>query len=189
MEELRDYDGEFRSDLKLEYFSKDILVRLWRAASYLYMGFDGLWYDLVKDKLGEETANEWHAEVWLKRGGCEIDVARVRQALRIDGDDVATLFKVLQVDPGTAGVIDIRCELRDNNHGVLTATRCRPLEAFERAGDAAKQRHSCEEIEVPGLLRTAQCINPKITCRPLKLPPRKSKDEIACQWEFEMKQE
>jgi hypothetical protein len=32
----------------------------------------------------------------------------------------------------------------------------------------------------------AKAINPKMKVTPLKLPPRKSKDEIACQWEFRL---
>jgi hypothetical protein len=37
MEELKDYSGEFRRDIKLQDFSKDALVRLWTAASKLYI--------------------------------------------------------------------------------------------------------------------------------------------------------
>jgi hypothetical protein len=33
---------------------------------------------------------------------------------------------------------------------------------------------------------TGEHINPKMKCRALKLPPRKSEKEIACQWEFKI---
>jgi hypothetical protein len=31
-------------------------------------------------------------------------------------------------------------------------------------------------------------INPKVKVTPLKLPPRKSPDEIACQWEYKIEE-
>ena len=152
---------------------------------------DGLWYDLVRNKLGEQTAAEWSSEIWLKRGAAEIDVARVLQALNIsEGKDVATLLKMFQCDPGTAGCIDIECELKNENLGILTCKRCRPLETFERHGeaDAFKQKHACEVTCVQGMQKTGECVNPRMKSRPLKLPPRKNKDEIACQWEFKLEE-
>jgi len=35
---------------------------------------------------------------------------------------------------------------------------------------------------------TARSINPNMVGRPLKLPPRESKDEIACVWEFKIEE-
>jgi hypothetical protein len=144
----------------------------------------GLWFEVVKDKVGEEKAREWEKEVWLRRGGCENDIRPVMNILNVKGDDVATLFKAFQFAPGEAGWIDVECKLVSNDHGILTATRCPALEAFERWGDTARQKHACEDICVPGMQLTGECINPKMKCRALKLPPRQGTDEVACQWEF-----
>ncbi|NQT71951.1 MAG: hypothetical protein HQ553_04175 [Chloroflexi bacterium] len=69
MHEYKDYSGEFRSDAKLQDFSKDAILRLWRTSSLIYMMLGGLWFDVVKDHVGIEKALEWEKEVWLiKRG-------------------------------------------------------------------------------------------------------------------------
>ena len=186
MAELEDYSGQFRPDAELQDFSKDAILRLWRSSSLTYMMLGGLWFDVVKDKVGKDKALEWEREVWLKRGGCENDIRVSMDALNITGDDVATLLKAFQFAPGEAGWIDIECELKDNNHGTLTATRCPALEILELSGDEERRKHACEDICVPGMQLTAEYINPKMKCRALKLPPRKGKDEIACRWEFKI---
>jgi len=184
MAELNDYSGPFRPDAKLQDFSKDAILNLWRTGSLIYMMLGGLWFDVVKDKVGIEKALEWEKEVWLKRGGCENDIRVSMDALNIHGNDVAALLKAFQFAPGEAGWIDIACELKNPNHGILTATRCPALEIFEATGDTVRQKHACEDICVPGMQLTAQYINPQMKCRAAKLPPRNSPDEIACQWEF-----
>ena len=49
MHEFEDYSGEFRSDAKLQDFSKDAILRLWRTSSLIYMLLGGTWFDVVKD--------------------------------------------------------------------------------------------------------------------------------------------
>jgi hypothetical protein len=39
-------------------------------------------------------------------------------------------------------------------------------------------------MDVWGFQMQADCINPKIKCKVLKMPPRKDKTEIACQMEY-----
>ena len=184
MTDLPDYSGEFRSDARLADFSKEAILKLWRTGSLIYMMLGGLWFDVVKDKVGIEKALEWEKEVWLKRGGCENDIQVSMDALNIQGDDVATLLKAFQFAPGEAGWIDIECKLENPNRGTLTATKCPALEIFEATGDTIRQKHACEDICIPGMQLTAEHINPKMKCNPTKLPPRNSPDEIACQWEF-----
>ena len=186
MQEYEDYSGEFRSDAKLQDFSKDAILRLWRTSSLIYMMLGGLWFDVVKDHVGIEKALEWEKEVWLKKGGAENDIRVSMDALNISGNDVAALLKAFQFAPGEAGWIDIECELKNNNHGILTATHCPALEIFEATEDTIRQKHACEDICIPGMRITGELFNPKMTCRALKLPPRKGPDDVACQWEFEI---
>jgi len=184
MEELRDYRGEFKPDLKMEDFSKDALVRLWQAGGKLYLGLDGIWYSLIKERFGEQMALELDAEVW--RRNTPLEVRRVREAMNIHGEDVAAVFKTYQCDPGVTGVAEIECELKNKNHGILTFKRCLSLEYFERHGETALQKFACEVLDMKEIESYAHLFNPNIKVTPLKLPPRKSKDEIACQWEFKI---
>jgi len=183
MRELKDYSGEFRSDISMHDFSKDTLVQAWIAAAKLYIGIDGIWNTVVRERYGDQVALDLDAEVW--RRNTPLEVRRVREAMSISGDDVAALLKTYQCDPGVTGVAEIECELRNRNHGVLTFRRCLSLEYFERHGDEALQKFACE-LDVREIPNYAHLFNPNIKVKCLKLPPRKSRDEIACQWEFKI---
>ena len=184
MEELRDYSGEFRPGLEMTDFSKAALVRLWRAAAKGQVGIDGTWYTLVSERWGDATAKELSREVWKRV--LEPDNRRARQAMNISGDDIASMFKVAQIAAQGGGLLGIECQLKDRNHGIFTVKRCRWLEWFERTGDTEFMKWSCELLEPEVFRNMAHLTNPKIEVTPLKLPPRKSQDEIACQWEFKL---
>jgi len=185
MGELKDYGGEFRSDLKMEDFSSAALANLWLATSRLYAGLDGMWYSLIRERYGAAVASELDAEIWKRV--TPIEVGRVRRVMNITGSDVASVFKFIQTDPGSGGVFpEFVCDLRNDKVGVLTIKRCLGLEYYERHGDRELQKHACEVLDVEGFADAAHLFNPKIKVTPLKLPPRKSPDDIACQWEFRL---
>lgn len=186
MQELKDYSGEFKPDLKLEDFSKEGLIQLVRAAAKLYGGLNQYWYKGVKDKLGEETANRIQEHVWVKTGASEAEINTVRNAMNITGDDVASYFKFFQCTPVNATMIDMVFELKDRNHGMLTVTRCAPLQVWERNHEDGIQKHMCEVVEKRGFQIGAEMFNPRMKTTPVKLPPRRSKKDIACQWIFEV---
>jgi len=184
MEELKDYSGDFRPDLRLQDFSKDALIRLWVAGGKLYLGLDGLWYNFIREKFGEKTASEFDWEIW--RRATPLEVRRGREAMNIQGDDVESLFKFFQIDPGAGGIWpEFRCELKNKNHGVLTVGQCRGLGYFERHGDMAALKNACE-MDRWAFEDAAHAFNPKINTTCLKLPPRESPKKVACQWEFKL---
>jgi hypothetical protein len=80
---------------------------------------------------------------------------------------------------------DIDWELLSPYHGIFTVTRCKFLEEMEKTGQSF-ERLICGESEPKSFQNLAKEINPHMVARPLKLPPRKSKDEIACQFEFKI---
>jgi hypothetical protein len=183
MPELDDYSGPFNPDMKLTDFSKEALARLLLAASKMYLGADGMWTTVIRKKFGEDVALECSKEVWATNWKQE--VRRPTEAMNIHGDDIATMFKFFQVDPGFAVMFDMDFELSDDGkRGKLTVTRCRTLEYCERHNDTWLQNLACNELDGPLIPETARLFNPKMACRALKLPPRKSPDEIPCQWEF-----
>ena len=184
MEELQDYGGEFRPNLRMEEFSKDALVRLWRAAGMYALKISQFWTLLVMEKYGEEAALELSRQIWVERGASEAEVGLFTEAMNIQGKDIASFFKHLQIDPGVGAVMDIECDLKDENHGILTIKRCGALEICEQLGSERLQKHICEELDVPGYDIAFKQFCPQGKTTALKLPPRKSPDEIACQWEF-----
>ena len=187
MKELQDYSGSFRPDLKLQDLSKDALVRMWQAAAKLYIGIDGLWYTLVKERFGEKMAMDLEQEIW--RRATPIEARRAAAALNIHGNDVAACFKTWQTDPGAAGNLDIEFELKNSNHGIFTVKRCSSLDYFERHHYSEETiRWMCQDIDQKEFESFAHVFNPNIKVTPLLLPPRKSTDKIACQFEIELEE-
>ena len=182
---LEDYSGKFDPDLRLEDFSKDALIRLFRAACKDYMGIDGCWLSVMRQEVGDEVAFRYSHEVW--HSGTVAEVRRTREALNIWGNDVAAVMKYLQfTTSGGGGLWECKCELNDENHGVYTVLQCRSLDYFERHGDMQLLKQACETLCIPYNQKSAECFNPAIKWVPLKLPPRKSKHDIACQWEVKL---
>ncbi len=84
MQELQDYSGEFRPDVTMHDFSKDTLVKAWRAAAKLFAGMDGIWCHLIRERFGQEMACELENEAWKR---CNpLEVRWTVQAMNIQGD-------------------------------------------------------------------------------------------------------
>ena len=184
MNELEDYSGKFDPQLKLQDFSQDALIRLLVAASRLYTGVDPLWVAAMRKRFGDRVAFDYDKEIW--QAGTLNEVRRVTKAMNIQGNDVAALFKYFQFSPGFGVLFDIDWDLKDNNYGIMTVTRCSGVLWWERTKEHALQKFTCEEIEVPMFQRIAEYFNPSMKATPLKLPPRKDEDDIACRWEFKI---
>jgi hypothetical protein len=188
MKELQDYSGSFIPNLKMKGFSKDAILRLWIATSKLYTGVDGIWMTMTRERFGNEVACELDREIWTKRG-TPVEIRRIREAMNIWGDDVESLFKYFQIHPQLTGLeYEIEYDLKNKNHGIYTIKRCKSLEYFERHNeDPQIVRYVCQEIDWPAFQLTAHTFNPNMKVTPLKMPPRKSKDEFPhCQWEFKI---
>lgn len=186
MSDLKDYSGEFRPDMKLSDFSKEALIQLVRAAAKCYGAQSSYWYTAVKEQLGVETADRLQEQVWLKSGASESELSNVCTALKIEGRDIASYFKFLQMTPINATMMDLEFDLQDANHGTLTVKRCYSLSFWERAGerDLALQKNICEVVDARGFQLGGTWFNPKMKVTAAKLPPRQSKQDIACRWEF-----
>jgi hypothetical protein len=56
----------------------------------------------------------------------------------------------------------------------------------ERTKDRAFQKNLCEVVDAHGFQIGGTWFNPRMKVTPLKLPPRQSKSDIACKWEFSL---
>jgi hypothetical protein len=186
MPELDDYSGEFQPDMKLTDFSKEALIQLVRAAAKCYGAQTSYWYTAARELYGVETANKLQEHVWLKGGASEAELRNVCAALKIEGHDVASYFKFIQMTPIDATMMDMDFNIIDANHGTLTVKRCYSLALWERLGEKELdlQKNICEVIDAKGFPLGGAWFNPRMKVTAIKLPPRRSKKDIACQWEF-----
>jgi len=160
LEELKDYSGEFRPNIRYEDFSKDVLARLLKAYCKELLLLDAYWQQEVENRLGSDAAF----------------------------DDVAAYVKTCQMIASFAqDVFDYDFDLKSNNHAVLTVRHCPALVSLEKNAPE-KIVPTCQVLEEEAMKAYTRAVNPAIQVRGLKVPPRKSRDEIACQWEFKIDQ-
>jgi hypothetical protein len=180
--ELNDYSGPIRPNLRLEDFSKEALIRLIQVYSGLYHALDGFWYLSVKERFSNEDAVACDLWTWEKQRNRGLE--RLTDVMDIQGSDVSALVKAFQIDPWVWGV-DYEIEVKNANNILLTYKECPTLQAFEREGKGREVVH-CSVVEQKVLDSFAHYFNPNITVRSVKLPPRRCKADVACQWEFSL---
>jgi len=184
MANLTDYSGEFKPDLKYEDLSKDALSRLLTQYAWMNMCLDGWWHSIIKENRGKQEAADFEKVVWQQ--GIPYRQMRIMKALNIQGNDVATCIKTLQMDPWFCfNIFDLYWELNDPNHGLFTVRDCPAVRHYEAIDDADTLGHMCQ-LDLDAFNRIASFFNPGMQAVALKVPPRKSKYEICCKFEFRL---
>lgn len=181
MRALNDY-RELNHTVKLEDLSRDALIELLRLHSRLFLAMDGFWYLAVKERLGNEQALQ--CDIWAWEKYARHEMKKLMKLLPDPSNDVYTLMRAIQITPWMEN-LQYNIEITDRNNAVLTVTRCPILEALEREG-AGREKDICNLVEAMIFREYAKSVNPDITVRRLKLPAKKSKEKICCQWEFKL---
>jgi len=146
----------------------------------LSAALDGFWYLTVKERASNEEALACDIGAWGKY--CNYEMKRITQQLNIRGSDVTALMKAIQVTPWFWNT-EHKIEIKNQNTAILTVTRCSTLSALEKEGEG-RENEICNIFEPKVLKEYASFFNTDIEVKCLKSPPRKSRDEICCQWEF-----
>lgn len=186
MEELKEYNVKWDPNLDFEDFSKEVLVKLLREYQTLLIALDGFYQTTITKRHSIDETMKCAEQVWAMYAALE--VPRIREILNIEGDDVESYFKVQQFLPSSPNhVFPRKFELENPNLGTMTFLRCLNLEWMEKK---APERivPTCQELEKPALEGYTRMVNPKIKVTGLKVPPRKSPDEVACKWEFRLEE-
>jgi hypothetical protein len=180
MEKLSDYSKVLIPELRLEDFSQDTLAEIARLYAKLFLGLDGLWYRRVRDRFGEEGALICDAETW--EDIVRYETVMIRRYLKIKGNDLAALLKTTQLSPWFQ-LTRSHIELKDKNSAVLTVNYCPTVDALENKGEGSENR-VCQSICPKIYQGIAALFSPNISVKCLKTLPRKSKDDVCCQWEY-----
>ena len=180
MGKLIDYSGDFLPDLKLSDFSPDTLVQLLKLYSKLYMAMDGFWYLSVKGRAGDKEALACDIKVWEDM--VKYETLMIKRQLKIRGSDIASLMKVTQLCPWFQ-LTTSNIEIKDSRRAILTVASCPTLESLEAKSEGTEYE-TCNVVCRKINESIAAHFSPNIEVRCLKLPPRGSRDDICCQWEF-----
>ncbi|MFC1869924.1 DUF6125 family protein [Chloroflexota bacterium] len=184
MKKLSDYSGEFLPELKLNDFSPDILADLLKLYSKLYIGLDGFWYLTVQERISNEEALACDKQAW--DSASRYEMAKITKQLNIQGNDIPAYLKALQITPWFLNMT-YQMEMKHNNSAVFTVTYCPTLYGLEKEG-RGREDEICNQVCAKLYEQYAAFFNPAMGVKCLKSPPRKSKDEICCQWEINLEE-
>jgi len=181
--EMKDYSGPFKPDLTFNDFSKEFLLKLMQVWQYAWLHMTEAWYEAVNKRFGSGAADDCEAEAWMTIG--ERVNPRFAKVANIQLNTVLDSLKALQLplDNTIGGLFPVEYDIRNPNDVIQTVRQCRTLEFFETK-NPQRIDWMCRQCG-EGIINR-YLINPKIEVIPLKLPPRNSADEIACQWEFKL---
>jgi len=183
MMEMDDYSSTFKPDLTFNDFSKEFLLRLMTIWQFAWFHMSGAWYDAIRARFGLDAANDCCLEAYTTV--TERVHPRYPKMANYQPTSVREAMKGLQLGPDNSagGLFPCEYEFKSDNHVIMTVMQCRTLLSYER--EAPEMIYpSCHLMEKAMLEK--HLINPEIKVTPLKLPPRNSSEEIACQWEFRL---
>ena len=185
MPEMNDYSGPFNPNLSFKDFSKDFLIKLIHEYQHSWVILADSWLYSIKSRYGIAEAQYCELEAWCKVYE-RIMPYYMKLLANIEDPkqaDVVSWVKSGQFAlDGTMGYIPTGFEVKNRNNAIMTMTDCMGLRHFETK-DPARVQWMCWVVE-QAAMDACVSFNPKIKVKPLKLPPRKSPGEIACQWDF-----
>ncbi|HZN13111.1 MAG TPA: hypothetical protein VFB78_02495 [Acidimicrobiales bacterium] len=158
--------------------SKAVLGREYLLAGHL---IDRAGMPQVISTLGREAMEAIAIEEWM--GASPVYTRRVQRALGFAGDDVAAIFKGMQLDIGAPHrFMDFRYQVDDARHGQFWLASCGALMDVEPMGEEFVVG-MCHHIEDPTFDATAAATNPHARMRPRHRPPRTPVDRHPhCHW-------
>jgi len=183
MRQMSGHSGQVDANMELESFSKDFLIKLLKLYSRLYLALDGFWYLSVKERSGNEQALA--CDLWVWEIMSRYELSKVTELLGIQGNNVSTFIKAIRFTPWFWNM-KYEVEVNNENDAILTVSHCPTLEALEKEGEG-REESICRDVDTIMFQNYAQFFNPDMQAIPLKLPPRKSREEICCQWQFKVR--
>ncbi|MDE0517486.1 MAG: hypothetical protein OXH43_14220, partial [Acidimicrobiaceae bacterium] len=148
---MEDYAGPMRPDFRLEDLSHALLVRQAKEFALDVHLLMRAAYFSVDENFGPELLDEVAPQ--HRAAIAPVLVARLREALGIEGDDMAAVGKILQVDPFLVDdYVDYSVEVHDEASGSISFGECAGI------GDDVS-RSPLDWLD--GFIHMAQAVNPR----------------------------
>ena len=128
-----------------------------------------------------DLMNQLAIDEWM--GASPIYTGRMRRLMRVEGDDVEAIMKVLQLDVGFVHqYMDVGYRVIDPQHAEFWLAHCGALIDTEPHGEE-QVFGMCHTIEDPTFDATALATNPRARIRPIHRPPRRPAGrDPHCHW-------
>lgn len=142
---------------------------------------DGLYYLGIEEKYGTDIATEIDRKVWETMG--KIEARRLKELLRIKGNDLPSMLKALQYS-GWALDLEDKEIIIDSEKGIIRNVKCRVQNTRKKKG---LNEFGCKPVRWGFLKSFANEFNPNIIVNCKVCPPDKHPENLWCEWEFTLK--
>lgn len=181
---LADYSGPFIPNLALEDLDHALLAQYGREIMLANHIHDRGALLQVTLQYGTGAQTEVACDEWM--GSSPLYNARNRKLMQMDGDDVATALKCLQLDIGAPhNFLAFHYEVCSPEEGYFWTTTCGPYNHVRRMtnADPDMETQICHHMEDPTFDATVTAVNPRMRCRPVFRPPHGEVPEGGpCRW-------
>ena len=182
----KDMSGPFDPDLKFDDLSKEFLLELINVYQFAWVQLATKFMDSITQRYGHQVAEDINLDAW-RRMSKKVNPYYAKVG-KIPMETVVDSIKALQLplDNTIGPIYRMKYEVINDNHVIMTLPKCRTLEAIER--DAPERiPNICQKLEQ--IMIEHYLMNDYIKVVPLKLPPRKSKNEVCCVWDLTLQKE
>ncbi|MFH0914417.1 MAG: DUF6125 family protein [Chloroflexota bacterium] len=159
------------------------LAQLRETYSQSCYTIDGLWFSLVEQKYGTDSALAIDVEVWRLLGRIQAKRMIEKFAIR-ESNPLLTLIKALLMDPITP-IYKPVVPFLDENRAVFRITDCPPQKARLKDG---RGLFPCREVGLAYYGTYAEVVDPRIKLTCQACPPEKYDADRWCEWQFEIKE-
>jgi hypothetical protein len=181
---MTDYSGPFDADLRLEDLDHSLLARYGRDIMLANHIHDRGALLQIALQYGTKAQTAVACDEWM--GSSPIYNLRNRKLMKMDGDDVATVLKCLQLDIGAPhNFLAFHYEVCSPEEGYFWTTTCGPYNHVRRMtnADPDMETQICHHMEDPTFDATVMAVNPRMRCRPVFRPPHGEVPEGGpCRW-------
>jgi hypothetical protein len=172
------------------HLPKEKLVA-WTLGSheYLLTAIEGWAGDIVM-RYGLDAMFEIQWDLWSEKVLPAVRDLKARW-MKVGDGTVEAFMKDIQVDassfPGKA--FDLTFEMPEPDVGIMTFNKCIQVDQWESMGRPDIAEKSAHVTCPASIIETAKMYNPNMKVEILAIPPRVSKDHVACRWRLSLRDE
>ena len=153
---MSDYGGEFKRDFVLNDLAHNVLARQCKEFALDVHLLNRACYTSIAERWGESVLADIGIEQW--RSMAPVTVQRLRKVFNIAGDSMASILKVLQLNPFfPRDYLKLGFEQVDDTVGRMWVADCAALQESDARGIVSLMTHSPES---PGFDAMAKAVNP-----------------------------
>ena len=176
---MTSYAGPFRPDFALEDLARPVLAWLCDEFALDVHLLMRAAFRSLRARFGPEVSEDLLRE--HRAALAPVSVPRLRAALGIGGDDVASILKTLQVDPALpGGYVATGARLDAPDRGLFWIEDCAAL----APGEPEAWLALLADPESPGLDATLAAVNPRARCRPVAPERVEAAGAVRLAWEI-----